>query len=58
MSPTALISLIGISVIFMYIIIQILNFYGVSADSYGTYIVFYVFLLLSILILPNSIPQL
>jgi len=58
MSPAALISLIGISVIFMYIIIQILNFYGVSSDSYGIYIVFFVFLLLSIVILPNSIPKL
>jgi hypothetical protein len=58
MSPAALISLIGISVIFMYIIIQILKFYGVSSDSYGTYVVFYIFLLLSIVILPNTIPQL
>jgi hypothetical protein len=58
MSPATLISLIGISVIFMYIIIQILNFYGVSSDSYGIYVVFYVFLLLSIVILPNTIPQL
>ena len=45
MSPGKLITLVGVSVILMYIFIQILNFYGVTADSYAKYIVFYVFLL-------------
>ena len=57
MSPASLISLIGFSVIFMYILIQILNFYGVTTDSYGTYVAFYIFMLLSIVILPNAIAK-
>jgi hypothetical protein len=53
-----IITIIGFSLIFLYIIIQILKFYGVSSDEYGTYIGFYLFLLLSILILPNSFASL
>lgn len=54
MSP---ITLIGLSVIFFYSLIQILQFYGISEDSYGVYLLFYIFLIMCILILPNQYPK-
>jgi hypothetical protein len=48
------ITLLGISAIFFYSVIQILKFYGIGEDIYGMYISFYIFLLISILVLPNS----
>lgn len=54
MSP---ITIIGISVIFFYIVTQILKFYGVGEDVYGIYVLFYIFIILSILILPNDYPK-
>ena len=51
------ITLIGLSIIFLYSLIQILNFYGVDHTAYGIYILFYVFIILSILILPNDYPK-
>ncbi len=54
MSP---ITLIGMSVIFFYIVTQILKFYGVGEDVYGIYVLFYIFIILSILILPNDYPK-
>jgi hypothetical protein len=45
------------TVIVIYIVLQILNFYGISANVYGTYLVFFMFIVLSIFILPNNIPS-
>ena len=44
------ITLIGLSIIFLYSLIQILKFYGIGEDVYGVYILFYIF----ILILPTK----
>lgn len=33
---------------------QILNFYGIGQESYGIYLGFFLFMLLSIAILPNE----
>ena len=49
---------IGISIILIYSIIQILNFYGVGVNIYGSYLAFYIFLLLSTYVLPKEYPQL
>ena len=51
------ITLLGISLIFFYSISQILKFYGVGEEVYGYYLIFYAFMLLSILILPNEYPK-
>jgi hypothetical protein len=40
------ITLIGLSVIFFYSLTQILNFYGISEDVYGVYILFYIFIII------------
>ena len=52
------ITFIGVSLLVMYILIQILTFYGVDQSAYGIYLVFFLFILLSILILPNNEPTL
>jgi hypothetical protein len=51
------ITLIGISIVFFYSLIQIMKFYGVGEDSYGIYLLFYIFIIISILILPNEYPK-
>jgi hypothetical protein len=51
------ITLIGLSIVFFYSITQILKFYGVGEDVYGVYILFYIFIIISILVLPNSYPK-
>jgi hypothetical protein len=51
------ITIIGLSVIFFYSITQVLNFYGIGEDVYGVYILFYIFIILCILILPNNEPK-
>ena len=42
-----IITTIGIFVIVGYSVTSILNFYGISADVYGIYIVFYIFLIVT-----------
>jgi hypothetical protein len=51
------ITLIGISIIFFYSLTQILTFYGVEEDDFGMYILFYIFIIMYILILPNDYPK-
>jgi hypothetical protein len=51
------ITLIGLSIVFLYSLTQILNFYGVSQDVYGVYVLFYIFIVISILVLPNNYPK-
>ena len=51
------ITLIGISIVFFYSLIQILKFYGVGEDVYGVYLLFYIFIIICILVLPNDNPK-
>jgi hypothetical protein len=51
------ITLIGLSIVFFYSLTQILKFYGVGEDTYGIYILFYLFIIICILVLPNEIPK-
>jgi hypothetical protein len=48
------ITIIGFSLLFIYIITQILNFYGIGQDSYGIYLGFFLFMLLSMAVLPKQ----
>jgi hypothetical protein len=50
------ITLLGVSIIFFYSLTQILKFYGVGEDVYGVYILFYIMIIISILVLPNEYP--
>jgi len=51
------ITLTGLSIVFFYSLTQILNFYGVSEDAYGIYILFYIFLIICIFVLLNDHPK-
>ena len=51
------ITLIGISIVFFYSLSQILQFYGVGEDVYGIYLLFYIFIIMCILVLPNNNPK-
>ena len=51
------ITLLGVSLIFLYSLTQILKFYGIGEEVYGYYVIFYAFMLVSILILPNEYPK-
>lgn len=50
------ITIIGISTIIFYSLTQILKFYSVGEEVYGYYFLFYAFMILSVMILPNSNP--
>jgi hypothetical protein len=52
------ITLIGLSIILFYSITQILKFYGIGEDVYGVYILFYIFIILCMLVLPKQYPKL
>lgn len=51
------ITLIGLSIVFFYSVIQVLKYYGVEEDAYGVYILFYIFIIMCILILPSDYPK-
>jgi hypothetical protein len=51
------ITLIGFSIIFLYSLIQIFKFYGVEQEIYGVYLIFYIFIIVSIIVLPNNYPS-
>lgn len=49
-------TIFGFTILTIYAITKILNFYGIGADKYGSYLMFYVFLILcaSFLDIPHS----
>lgn len=49
-----MISVIGISLLLLYGITKILEFYGIGINVYGSYVAFYLFILLSVFILPTN----
>ena len=51
------ITVFGITVLLIYTITNILNFYGIGVDKYGAYLVFYIFLLLCYYILDRDYPK-
>lgn len=51
------ITILGISIIFLYSLTQILQFYGVSPETYLLYVYFVIFIIVSIFILPNDYPK-
>lgn len=51
------ITIFGITVLFIYTITNILNFYGIGVDKYGAYLMFYIFLLFCYFILDKDYPK-
>ena len=58
MKLSSIITLLGLTILFVYCIIQILNFYGVYISSYGVYLMFYLFMVACYIILPHQNPSL
>ena len=56
MSWTRLLQVL-IGLFFIYLISKLLNVFGMNISEYGTYLFFYIFLLISTLILPTTINQ-
>lgn len=54
MGHTSIITSLGFFFILVYSLIQILQFYGVGVDIFGSYLFFYLFLLLSIYVLSDG----
>jgi len=54
MSSNNNITIIGIFIIIIYSVKSIAEFYGFNISTYGSYIIFYIFLLVSYLILPHN----
>ena len=48
------ITLIGIAILLIYSITKILDFFGIGIDVYGSYLAFYLFLLLTYFVLPRE----
>jgi hypothetical protein len=57
MSTSSLITGLGILILLTYGSIKILDFYGISINVYGSYLAFYIFLLLSYYVLPKYYTQ-
>lgn len=57
MKTSSIITILGVSLLLFYTIITILKFYGINESVYGTYLLFYIFIILSILVLPTDYPK-
>lgn len=47
------ISVLGVTILLIYGITKMLEFYGIGINMYGSYLSFYVFILISSFILPS-----
>jgi len=48
---------LGLVILFFYCVTKLLSFYGVSESTYGVYLLFYILIALSIVILPHEEPS-
>lgn len=54
MPSNSMITIIGITLLLIYGITKILDFYGIGINVYGSYIAFYLFLLITSFVLPRD----
>ncbi len=54
MNTSSTITILGISLLLVYGLTKVLDFYGIGINMYGSYLAFYFFLLISVFILPNN----
>jgi hypothetical protein len=54
MTGTRIITTLGFTILILYILIQILNFYGIGQDVYGIYLAFIIFMILNSFVLPTK----
>lgn len=50
---TNIVTYFGVSILLIYVMIGLMKFYGVSSEDYSIYIIFYIFMFISVLILSN-----
>lgn len=48
------VTIIGIAILLIYALTKILNFFGIGIDVYGSYLAFYIFLLITYFVLPRD----
>jgi hypothetical protein len=58
MSASAIITTLGMAILLVYGFTMILEFYGVGINVYGSYIAFYLFILISSFVLPRDYVKL
>lgn len=51
------VTILGFTVLGLYSITKLFNFYGIGVDKYGPYLMFYIFLLLCVNILTTEHPK-
>ncbi len=56
-NTSTIITSLGVSILLVYGITKVLEFYGVGINVYGSYIAFYFFLLISAFVLPRNYPK-
>lgn len=57
MTSSSIITTLGISILLVYGLTRILEFYGIGINVYGSYIAFYFFMMISVFILPCEYPK-
>lgn len=57
MSTSSIITTLGVSILLVYGLTRILEFYGIGINVYGSYIAFYFFIIISLFILPRDYPK-
>jgi hypothetical protein len=50
-------TMICLTILFFYCLSKILQFYGVSESTYAVYLLFYIFIALCLVILPQKEPE-
>ena len=58
MSASTIITTLGMAILLVYGFTRILEFYGVGINVYGSYIAFYLFILISSFVLPRDYVKL
>jgi hypothetical protein len=51
------ITVFGLTIMVLYTITKILNFYGIGVEKYGSYLVFYIFLMICANVLNTENPK-
>lgn len=51
------ITVFGLTILVIYTITKILNFYGIGVEKYGSYLVFYIFLMICVNVLNTENPK-
>jgi hypothetical protein len=51
------ITLIGMSLVFIYSLVKILDFFNIDSSTYSPYVLFLLLILVSSIVLPKDIPS-